>query len=239
LKTFGAEEGTHDVFTTKTFVDDLPSPRFIKSHLPFPNLPSNLLDECKVVYVARNPKDVAVSWYHHHLIDPVMETSLNIHDFVEYFMRDEGDFFYSHKLLLSITSCLERFSVMYAPYWGNVIDAWNKRHHPNLLFLFYEDLKMDLAGQIEKVATFLGKKLTADQIEALVKHLSFDKFKSNPSVNYSELQESGYFKKDTQFIRKGQIGDWKNHFTDELNSRFEQWIKDNTEGTDMKFPAFF
>ena len=142
MKTFGAEEGTHDVFTTKTFVDDLPSPRFIKSHLPFPNLPSNLLDECKVVYVARNPKDVAVSWYHHHLIDPVMETSLNIHDFVEYFMRDEGDFFYSHKLLLSITSCLETFSVMYAPYWGNVIDAWNKRHHPNLLFLFYEDLKM-------------------------------------------------------------------------------------------------
>ena len=36
----------------------------------------------------------------------------------------------------------------------------------------------------------------------------------------------------------GQIGDWKNHFTDELNNRFDQWIEDKTKGTDLKFPAF-
>jgi hypothetical protein len=29
-------------------IDKMPSPRVIKSHLPFPLLPSNLLDTCKV-----------------------------------------------------------------------------------------------------------------------------------------------------------------------------------------------
>lgn len=32
--------------------------------------------------------------------------------------------------------------VLYAPYWTNVIEAWEKRNDPNFLFIFYEDLKM-------------------------------------------------------------------------------------------------
>ena len=31
--------------------------------------------------------------------------------------------------------------VFYAPYFPHVLDAWSKRHHPNMLFLFYEDRK--------------------------------------------------------------------------------------------------
>ena len=52
-----------------------PSPRFVKSHLPFSLLNPRLLDVCKVVYVARNPKDVCVSFYHHMRL-------LRFHDFL-------------------------------------------------------------------------------------------------------------------------------------------------------------
>merc|ERR1712018_865412 len=45
--------------------DDMPSPRVIKTHLPFEMLPPNLLDTCKVIFVSRNPKDCCVSFYHH------------------------------------------------------------------------------------------------------------------------------------------------------------------------------
>lgn len=48
--------GSMDAFIESNYIDALPSPRFIKSHLPLSCLPPNLLDECKVVYVARNPK---------------------------------------------------------------------------------------------------------------------------------------------------------------------------------------
>ena len=43
-------------------IDKMDSPRVIKTHLPFEFLPPNLLDICKVIYVARNPKDCCVSW---------------------------------------------------------------------------------------------------------------------------------------------------------------------------------
>lgn len=40
-------------------------PRFIKTGLPLSLLPPNLLQTgCKIIYIARNPKDVAVSYYH-------------------------------------------------------------------------------------------------------------------------------------------------------------------------------
>ena len=40
--------------------------RLVKSHQPLSLLPRDLLTKAKVVYVGRNPKDVAVSYYHHH-----------------------------------------------------------------------------------------------------------------------------------------------------------------------------
>ena len=45
--------------------DQLPSPRTIKTHFPLPLLPPNLLDACKVIFVNRNIKDAAVSFYYH------------------------------------------------------------------------------------------------------------------------------------------------------------------------------
>ena len=71
-------------------IDKLPSPRVVKSHLPFYLLHPELLYTSKVVYVARNPKDVMVSYYFHHKLIKWPGFTGNMEEFVEYFMQDEG-----------------------------------------------------------------------------------------------------------------------------------------------------
>ena len=33
----------------------------------------------------------------------------------------------------------------------------------------------------------------------------------------------------------GKTGDWKNHFSQELNEKIDRWIEKNLAGTDLKF----
>lgn len=45
-----------------------PDPRFAKTHLPMSLLPPYILDKSKMVYVARDPRDVIVSSYYHSIL---------------------------------------------------------------------------------------------------------------------------------------------------------------------------
>jgi len=92
-----------------------------------------------------------------------------------------------------------------------------------------------LRGEIAKVAKFLNKTLTDDQLTNLTEHLRFDNFKKNEAVNNEAPKKMGLFNKHGNFIRKGKTGDWKNHFSPELNRKVDEWIAQNLAGTDLKF----
>ena len=70
------------------------SPRLIKTHLPPALLPRGLIapDRPKVVYVARNPKDVAVSYYHMHQFDTTLQNYPSWDSFLERFMKKDGTY---------------------------------------------------------------------------------------------------------------------------------------------------
>ena len=70
------------------FAEDLPGPRILKSHLPISMLPPNLLDVSKVVYIARNPKDVCVSFYNMDLSVPFigLKQGTTFDQYVDFFM---------------------------------------------------------------------------------------------------------------------------------------------------------
>lgn len=195
-------------------MEDMQGPRIIKSHVPFYLLNPKLLDTSKVVYVARNPKDVIVSYFYYHKLMDYHQYSGDLETFAEYFMNDR---------------------VYNSPYFPHLLDAWSKRHHPNMLFVFYEDLKRDLKGETAKVAAFLGKSMSEEELERLRSHLCFDNFAKNDAVNNEFGKELGIIKPCGRFIRKGKTGDWKNHFSPELNRRIDEWIEANLAGTDLHF----
>jgi estrone sulfotransferase len=64
--------------------------------------------------------------------------------------------------------------------------------------------------------------------------------RKNPSVNLDPIMVKKYgpnILQDTElrFIRKGEVGDWKNHMTPEMAARFDTWIEENTRGTGLSF----
>lgn len=66
------------------------------------------------------PKRRHRSFYFHHKLVKGQGFTGSVDDFAEYFMQDE---------------------IIYSPFFPNVLDAWSKRNHPNIHFVFFEDMK--------------------------------------------------------------------------------------------------
>ncbi|XP_068242972.1 sulfotransferase 1A3-like [Palaemon carinicauda] len=199
-----------------------PDPRTIKTHLPLSLMPPTLLDTTKVVYVARNPKDVVVSFHHHSRVMKESDYVGHFDDFVQYFVDDD---------------------LLYGPYWLHLKEAWEKREHPNLHFIFYEDLKGNTLEELKKLDTFLGTNLTEAQLKGILKYTSFEEMKARDE---KIQKESEWFKvsrnvdiveKEGGLFRKGQAGDWKNKLTPEQVEKMDIWTRNNLSslGLDFKY----
>ncbi|XP_070498409.1 sulfotransferase 1C2-like [Chironomus tepperi] len=199
-------------FTIDTFEDckTRPRPRYIKSHLPLFLLPDQLWTvKPKIIYVARNPKDTVVSWFHHH-------THLHCYngtkeDLIEAFLTD---------------------LMLYSPMNDHVLDFWKIRDQPNILFLFFEDMKRNLDQEVKRAVKFLDKDFSQEEIDKLCKHLSFESVKDNKMINKNEeirmLKESIGVKFDPNafsFVRKGQVGGYKKELTQKENEMLDEYSK--------------
>ncbi|XP_014205449.1 sulfotransferase 1C4-like [Copidosoma floridanum] len=196
------------------FASNLPSPRFLKTHLPFHLLPRQLRTgekKNKIIYVSRNPKDTCISYYHHYKL---LEGFIgNFDDFVKLFLGNK---------------------IIYAPFWDHVIGFWENRNNLDVLFLKYEDMKADLPSVIRKTANFLGKSLTDQKVRELEDHLSFASMKKNPALNLNHVAGiinekkmfGTNFKAEGDFLRKGLVGQWKTEMSEELIKKFDDWTEE-------------
>ncbi|KAJ8959745.1 hypothetical protein NQ314_006173 [Rhamnusium bicolor] len=94
----------------------------------------------------------------------------------------------------------------------------------------------EMRQTIIKVANFLERALTEDQIEKLVDYLSIEKFKKNKSVNCEHLNDLGIASNEVTFIRSGKSGGWRKYFVGDLEREADEWIKENLKDTDLIFP---
>ncbi|XP_061276356.1 sulfotransferase 1E1 [Bos javanicus] len=209
------ECSTEHVMNGVEQLNEMASPRIVKSHLPVKLLPVSFWEKnCKIIYLSRNAKDVVVSYYFFILMVTAIPDPDSFQDFVEKFMDGE---------------------VPYGSWFEHTKSWWEKSKNPQVLFLFYEDMKENIRKEVMKLLEFLGRKASDELVDKIIKHTSFQEMKNNPSTNYTTLPDEVMNQKVSPFMRKGDVGDWKNHFTVALNEKFDMHYEQQMKGSTLKF----
>lgn len=190
-------------------VEALPEPRLIKTHLPSGMAP--LHRDAKYIYVARNPFDCAVSFFHH------------TRGFVRHYDFADGTFD-------EFFECFAAGEVDFGDYFDHVI-AWHARaDDDNLLFVTYEAMQADIDRVIEDVGAFLGgdaeRNVRDPATRAKIRAASsFDSMRRDQR-RWSSERPAGM----PEFVRKGIVGDWRTHFSAEQARRLAELFARRTGG---------
>nr|XP_046253388.1 cytosolic sulfotransferase 3-like isoform X2 [Scatophagus argus] len=206
---------TPHIYKGTEILDNLPtSPRLIKTHLPVQFMPKSFWEQnCKMVYVARNAKDSVVSFFHFERMTLCCPEPEDWDNYLQRFMKGQ---------------------LMCGSWYDHVNGWWKKKEtYSKLHFMFYEDLVENTRREIDRLCHFLGLSPSAEEKEIIAGRVKFDKMKTNNMVNYSTFKMMDFNK--SSFIRKGKVGDWKNHFTVAQNEEFEEDYKKKMKDSTLQF----
>ncbi|XP_056135086.1 sulfotransferase family 5A, member 1 [Lampris incognitus] len=191
-------------------------PRILTTHLPYHLMASALQgSKAKVIYVSRNPKDVAVSFYHYHKLAKFLPEPGSFQDFLNAFLDGTLNF----------------------GSWFDHVKGWicPTVAVDNLLHITYEEMKLDLRSSIERVSSLLQCPLVEEEMNSCLKHCSFDSMKNNRMVNYTSVAPEIMDHTKGSFMRKGKAGDWKNLFTDEQSRHFDSIFRSRMQDCSLNF----
>ncbi|KAL0359066.1 UNVERIFIED_CONTAM: Cytosolic sulfotransferase 5 [Sesamum angustifolium] len=194
------------IYSTKPQKADLyeaSAPRLLHTHLPHAVLPDSVKNSaCKIVYIARNPKDTLISMWH----------------FFNSIFRPNQEPFPLEKAV----DCFCDGVYQYGPFFEHVVEYWqeSQKRPDKILFLKYEELKTDPKAQISKIGEFLGRPFGSEaEVEEVVERCCLERLKN------LEVNKNGsilFNVPNTCYFRKGEVGDWKNYLTPEMEDRINQ-----------------
>jgi hypothetical protein len=166
----------------------LPRPRMLKSH------------ECfdprykRIIYIVRDPRDVAVSYYHYAIKLRWIEQGYPIEKFVPRFVAAEFD-----------------LRAKWAASWSDNVMSWvsMRSKSDGFLLLRYEDMIQNTEHELSRVACFLNLKPTTERLTRAVQLSSANHMRDLEKKGAQEWQLTKNTRQDKPFVRSAGSGDWR------------------------------
>jgi len=198
--------------------------RVLKAHLPLDALP--LYDGVSYITVARDGRDACMSYYNHRtsftaariavwdrigVEDPMIGTP---------WPRPPGDpvAFFREWLVGRPTGGAK--AVVEVDFFDFQLSWWNERRRKNILMVHYNDLQADLAGEIDRIAAFLGIDVAPPLFGEIVEAAGFAAMRRDAPGLMPDYD--GVFEGGTEtFLHQGRNHRWREILTGEDVANYE------------------
>ena len=193
--------------------------RFLKTHLPADGLPIH--DEVKYIHVARDGRDVCLSYHNHgsaltpEMLEGLDRAGLEDETIGRPYPRiptDPAQHF--HRWLTQGALAGHEDGLPFMSFFHFERIWWEERHRPNVLLLHYDDLKADLSGEMRRIADFLGISVAPGPWPALVEAAEFASMRRDGQALMGRV--AGIFEGgSSRFFHKGTNERWRGVFREQ------------------------
>jgi hypothetical protein len=182
---------------TRRELSRVPRPRLIKSHEYFDPQYE------KVIYIVRDPRDVAVSHYAFQLKLGYFQDGYPMGEFIRRWVAGEVD--------------------PYCASWGENVGSWLATHwgRPDFLLLTYEQMKADTARELAKVSDFLQIRYDQAALQKAIALSSAERMRELEKHDEERWIGTRKRRKDVRFVGKATTGGWRSVLAPEDVARIE------------------
>ena len=184
--------------------------------------PDNPLRHKPVLFLARNPIDIAVSWYHqftkrqsrakqeliNHFIDhPIDRRKVEMWEFVRH--SDIG-----------LPSLIE-----YENTWARNVQALERG-----MLVKYEELRAEPVPTLQLITQLMGEEFSEEEIRSAVEWGSFEnlqKLETSGTFNQGGMKLVNAHDPSTYKVRRGKVGGYREDFNPQQVAELEALVRDN------------
>jgi hypothetical protein len=189
-----------DIFRNRDDCDGLARPRLMKSHLPYRS------QMRRVIYLVRDGRDVAVSYYFHLLKKKKLGRNVSFDEYLAAFNRGWPD-----PMLGS---------------WSSHVLSWLDHWAADYILVAYENLKNDTQAELSRMLDFIGLQRRYEDIVAAIAASDFERMKVMEQQQSDAYHDFAGTDLSIPFMRTGRSGGWREYFSEDAEREFERWQGD-------------